>query len=144
MESETEMTTVANLNHRESFYTDYRFKPTVYIGRKNFGMHYGNPFSHLPLRQTKDAVQVKTRQEAVDAFRDWLDGKAYQDVETKRRAWILENMHLLKDKVLLCYCAPELCHGDVYAEKLDFILQSCETCLQLTNHLHGVCQKCKK
>lgn len=26
----------------------------------------------------------------------------------------------------------------------EFELQSCETCLQLTNHLNGICQKCKK
>jgi len=91
----------------------------VYIGRKSSGMHYGNPYSHLPLHRTKAAVQVKTLQEAINKFRDWLDGKIDQDLEPERRQWILSHLDELRQAdVLLCFCSPEPCHGDVYLEKL--------------------------
>lgn len=112
------MSLVANLNHGQSYFG----KSTVYIGRKSSGMHFGNPFSFLPLRMTKAAVKVENRAAAIEAFRNWLNGTAYQDAEPKRRQWILDNLHLLKDKdVLLCYCAPEACHGDIYNEMLERI-----------------------
>lgn len=41
------------------------------------------------------------------------------DVIAKYKAWIqtqpelLASLHELKDKTLICWCAPEKCHGDV-------------------------------
>lgn len=89
---------------------------TVYIGR---GSIWGNPFTHLPLSRTQATVQVRTREEAVEAYKAWLGGTCYTDLEQERRQSILNCIHLLKGKTLLCYCYPQACHGDVLAEMAD-------------------------
>ena len=85
----------------------------VYIGRGQ-GSIFGNPFTHK--EGTQASVVVGSRAEAVQAFRDWLAGTAWQDVEPERREAILASIPLLKGKVLGCWCAPLACHGDVLAE----------------------------
>lgn len=65
----------------------------VYIGRPS---KWGSPFS----------LRGFTREEAVAKYRVWL--LAHPD--------LLKDLHELKDKRLGCYCAPQLCHGDVLAE----------------------------
>ena len=90
--------------------TDQRY---VYIGRPggNSNQHFGNPFTHKP--GTKASVVVGSRQEAVQAFDDWLDGTKWQHVEPARRLWILSHLHIIKNKNPVCWCAPKACHGDV-------------------------------
>lgn len=83
----------------------------VYIGRPTL---WGNPFSHL--KESAAVVHVKTRDEAVAAYRHWLAGTAYQDIEPERRTKILNHIATLKGKRLACWCAPQSCHGDVLAE----------------------------
>lgn len=93
-------------------------KCDVFIGRTNNLNHWGNPFTHLDI-PTRARIKVNTAQESVQAFKDWLLGLKYQDVEPERRKWILENMQShLKGKVLGCFCKPNVCHGDVYVELL--------------------------
>jgi len=73
----------------------------VYIGRPS---KWGNPFSHLD-RGTLAKYRVKTRDEAVDKFEEWItqgDGQ-----------YLLKDIHELRGKVLGCWCAPLRCHGDV-------------------------------
>jgi len=84
----------------------------IYIGRKTRGgqHHYGNPFK---------IGEDGTREEVIEAYRLWLEGTAYQDVEPERRAWILTNLYKLKGKRLGCYCSPLPCHGDVLKEIVD-------------------------
>jgi hypothetical protein len=89
---------------------------TVYIGR---GSVYGNPFTHLPLANTQAIVQVGSVDEAVKAYRDWLDGDPkWAHIEPDRRLAILAKIPTLKDDdVLGCYCRPRhACHGDVLVE----------------------------
>lgn len=93
-----------------------------YVGRpaKPTPYHYGNPFSHKP--GTLAAVKVETAEEAVQAFEDWLDGAAYQEVEPERRLWILNSLPSLAGKVLGCWCVtPEQpdapCHGRTLARR---------------------------
>lgn len=85
----------------------------VYVGRGN-GSIFGNPFTHK--EGTQASVVVGSRAEAIQAFRDWLAGAAYQDVEPERREAILASIFMLKGKVLGCWCAPWACHGDVLTE----------------------------
>lgn len=85
----------------------------VYVGRGADSI-FGNPFSHK--QGTKAEIVVESRQAAVQAYRDWLAGTAWQDVEPERRQAILRAIPSLKGKVLGCWCAPEACHGDVLAE----------------------------
>jgi Domain of unknown function (DUF4326) len=84
----------------------------IYIGRKqNCAFHYGNPFSHLSA--TLAFERVNSREEAVEAYRAWLMGEKYQEIEPRRRQWILDHVIDLKDKTLGCFCAPLSCHGDI-------------------------------
>lgn len=76
----------------------------VYIGRPS---KWGNPFTHLD-NSTQAEFKVATREEAVNAYRDWiLNGEGQH---------LLLDLHELKGKTLGCWCAPKACHGDILAE----------------------------
>ena len=84
---------------------------THYIGR---GSVFGNPFTHLPVQDTKAAVQVDSREEAVQAYEDWLCGNGWTDFMQDERADIIGAIQRLPvNAVLGCYCSPAPCHGDV-------------------------------
>ncbi len=100
------MTSVVNIYHKKPY--------DVFVGRQKSGLHWGNPFSHLD--NSAAAVKVGSREEAIQAFRDWIAGTAHTEVEPQRREWIIANVQHLKNKVLACYCSPKSCHGDVLAE----------------------------
>lgn len=85
----------------------------VYVGRASHDKHFGNPFSHQG--GTQASVIVGSRDAAVQAYDDWLNGVAWQPVEPERRQWVLDNLHTLRGQTLGCYCAPQSCHGDVLA-----------------------------
>jgi len=88
----------------------------VYIGRKkNVAFHYGNPFSF----NAAYGILVKDRAACVQAYDDWLAGKAWQHVEQDRRRWILETIGDLAGKRLGCFCSPQQCHGDVLKRLID-------------------------
>jgi hypothetical protein len=79
---------------------------SVYIGRPTV---FGNPFTHLELPGS-NAVKVDTREDAVAAFERYLH-------ETPRlQERILRE---LRGKVLVCWCAPKKCHGEVILKFLD-------------------------
>ena len=90
------MTNVINLKH------------TVYIGRRNplraEDGYFGNPYI---LGQDGD------RQQVLELYRIHFNERIKNDVEFKKR------IEALKDKILLCYCKPEACHGDIIKEYLD-------------------------
>lgn len=89
----------------------------IYIGRGGLCMHFGNPFSHLPI--SKADVRVSGRTEAIRRFKSWLLGESDNDVAQERRTWILNNLDSLRGKILGCWCKPLACHGDVYLELLE-------------------------
>ena len=83
----------------------------VYVGRRRQDkLHFGNPFSHVKAEGT---IHVKSREKAVSDFALWITGEDFKDVEQERREWILNRLNYLYGKKLGCFCAPELCHGDV-------------------------------
>jgi hypothetical protein len=74
----------------------------VYIGRPS---KWGNPFTHLKDGKTLAKFIMGSRDEAVEAYREWItngDGKH-----------LMEDLPELKNKVLGCWCNPQACHGDV-------------------------------
>lgn len=90
----------------------------VYIGRSiGCDMDFGNPFSHI--KGSLAEVIVKTREESIQAFEDWLNGIDYLDLNPDKRKYILSNLPKLKDKVLGCFCKPQKCHGDILANMAD-------------------------
>lgn len=94
-------------------------KYDIYIGRTYSKFHYGNPFTHK--KDTLAKVILSSREEAVNAYREWLSGEKYQEIEPERRSWILEHLPELKNKILGCWCAPKLCHGSILIEFINLI-----------------------
>lgn len=78
----------------------------VYIGRAGKGEegYFGNPF---PLKD------YNNRQECMNAFKAYFYDRLKNDKEYS------EKILLLKDKTLVCFCSPQMCHGDAIAEYLD-------------------------
>lgn len=72
----------------------------VYIGRPS---KWGNPFSHLSPNGTLAKYRVATREDAVAAYENWIQGQPQ----------LLADLPELRGKVLGCWCAPLLCHGEV-------------------------------
>lgn len=86
----------------------------VFIGRPS---PWGNPFSHKPSTLAK--CKVGSREEAIQAYDDWLAGTKYQDVNPQQRQWILDHIYQLKGAVLGCFCFPQKCHGNILARLAD-------------------------
>ncbi len=96
---------------------------------------WGNPFqigSNIPTlfvhdghgvlwtTQRSDAALAEARRAAVRLFRRWLAGEVVVHGQDDRRQWILEHVHELAGKTLLCWCPqPGPCHGHVLAELAD-------------------------
>jgi uncharacterized protein DUF4326 len=96
------------VNLRTDFYD-------VYIGRGR-GSIYGNPFARFGTTSLA-AILVKTREDAVAEYRNWLDGdERWRGVEPERRQKILASLPLLVGQRLGCFCHPLACHGDVLAD----------------------------
>lgn len=72
----------------------------VYIGRPS---KWGNPF---PLVTPKDDA---LRAEVLVKYEEWL----------REQPHLMALLHELRGKVLGCWCAPRLCHGDVLARLAD-------------------------
>lgn len=101
----------------------------VYVGRRRGSAeHFGNPFTFKA--GTAATVVLRSSQDCIEAFREWLDGSSHQDVEPERRLWILKNLHTLRGKALRCYCRAEAtpkcfenrCHADVLADMAEGLI----------------------
>lgn len=96
----------------------------IYIGRDSHdpAHHYGNPFTHL-WGHTRATVKVGTREDAMQAYEDWLRGNKWSEVEPFRRRWILEQIDRFargsSDLTFGCFCKPKQCHGDVLAKLIE-------------------------
>lgn len=75
----------------------------VYIGRAGHGFdgYLGNPFI-LKNEVDRDLILSK--------FEKWARARIILDLEYKER------VKSLIDKVLVCFCAPKKCHGEVLAK----------------------------
>jgi len=77
----------------------------VYIGRPSI---WGNPYTHKKNKKTLAEHIVRTREEAISRYREWITGQPQ----------LLEKLHELKGKRLGCWCHPLKCHGDILIELL--------------------------
>lgn len=77
----------------------------VYIGRAGKGMngYFGNPFP----------LNGNSRGSTLARFRDWADARMITDWQ------YASNVAELSGKTLVCFCAPNPCHGHVLAELAD-------------------------
>lgn len=76
----------------------------VYIGR---GSKWGNQWSHLEASSAR--FRVWTREEAVACHRRDLMHRVQTGLVS------LKELAELADVPLICYCAPDLCHGHTLA-----------------------------
>jgi hypothetical protein len=80
-------------------------KCDVYIGRPS---EWGNPYSHIKDKKTRAEFIVKSREEAVSKYREWI----------LQQPHLLDKLESLRGKTLGCWCKPKACHGDVLVQLL--------------------------
>ena len=73
-------------------------KDEVYIGRTSI---WGNPYVI-----GKDG----SREEVIAKYRDYVFGNRF----------LLDQLHTLRGKDLVCFCKPKACHGDVLVELVKY------------------------
>jgi hypothetical protein len=89
---------------------------------------YGNPFTVADvLALGCPGGEAEATAVAVNAHREWLDGKGEQDVyvmgrRVLDRRWVLANLYLLTGRDLLCWCPlpgpgqVDVCHAATLLE----------------------------
>ncbi len=93
---------VINLKNGDDAAIARQQRRLVRVGRPSV---WSNPFSHLPdAKHVK--FQVKTREEALDRYEEWLQTQP-QLIERAKRE--------LRGRVLGCWCKPDRCHAEVLA-----------------------------
>lgn len=78
-------------------YTHTKTQNDVYIGR---GSKWGNPFI-IGIHGDRREVIRKYREYIVDNHK------------------LLDSLEELKGKTLVCFCAPQACHGDILCELVE-------------------------
>ena len=97
------MTKIINIkNAPVNWQTDPNY---TYIGRAGKGQdgYFGNPF-HLKSGDKRGST--------LERYREYFIKRLKIDPEFKRR------IEELRDKTLICFCKPALCHGDIIVEYL--------------------------
>lgn len=90
----------------------HRHTPTqsdVYIGR---GSPLGNKFSHIPSK-FPDVIKVGTRAQACACHKDWFNKNWFKHQNiVDELSRILELEKKFGTVYLVCFCAPQQCHGE--------------------------------
>jgi hypothetical protein len=114
-----------------NYYTLKKIIPEngVYIGRSNkghglVGSMFANPFA---MKNQTD----EERERVISEYKKWI----WQELLEQRIK--KEDLLALKDKNLVCYCAPKDCHGHVLKELINYILNNeNEFDEKIKNHQH--------
>jgi hypothetical protein len=101
-------TTVVNIKDRR-LHRDWKERGGVYIGRRNRWHLVGNSSFAHPVREG----EVIDRPESIALYKDWF----YQQLDTE--PGFGEAVEQLRGKMLVCWCKPEKCHGDIIVEYLE-------------------------
>jgi len=95
----------------------YPYPERVYIGR---GSPLGNPFTHLRAERTKAVFQCGSRFEAINRYRPYIAEKiASKDPDVCLSMNSIYRKALEGNVYLVCFCAPESCHGDVIKQLVE-------------------------
>ncbi len=86
----------------------------IYIGRPS---PLGNPFSHL--HGTLADYKVATREQAIDCYRRWL----WKHIQENHPETIQALRMIEDDSILVCWCKPAACHGDVIVRAWEWLRQ---------------------
>lgn len=85
-----------------------REKYDVYIGRPG---KWANPFMLEGYKEKCDSkFIVSSRREALEKYMEWFFNQPKLMEESKKE---------LKDKILGCWCKPDLCHGDFLVQWIE-------------------------
>lgn len=86
----------------------------VWIDRKHSVL--GNPYSHLK-KKTLAEFHVATRDDAIDSYKKWIVEQLKDNHEAKIEFVRLKEIYRKYGKlVMICWCSPSRCHGDVLKE----------------------------
>ena len=87
----------------------------VYIRRPS---PLGNPYTRIADRRTLAQNVVKTRDEAVARYAEWLDQQMSQNGVVAKIVRDLAAQYTREGQLtLICWCDPQACHGHILAEK---------------------------
>ena len=85
---------------------DKRF---VYIGRPSI---FGNPFSHKP--RTLAKYMATSREDSVMKYEQYFLNRINDDPK------FLAEVLKLRNKILVCFCKPLACHGDILSNFVNY------------------------
>src|ERR1035437_7172541 len=83
----------------------------IYIGRPSI---LGNPFTHIKTHATLAQKVVPTRQDAIEAYRKYFLSSILLNTGFHRAF-----KEIKEDSVLVCWCHPSSCHGDILKEMFE-------------------------
>jgi hypothetical protein len=91
----------------------------MYIGRGDSrkGLErspLANPYSS---KSYAVAIKCKTKEEAIGSYREWLWSK----IKAGDKKVLAELLKITETTVLVCYCHPEPCHGEVVRKAAGWI-----------------------
>ena len=91
-----------------------------YIGR---GSGLGNPFTHIKRRMTLAKYVVESPEKALAMYEGWLP----LQLANPKSAASIQFRHIVKlaekyDVNLVCFCAPNRCHGDFVKKLIDNLI----------------------
>lgn len=91
-----------------------------YIGRGN---PLGNPWTHVPHRQTLAKYVVATREEAIEKYKFWINVRL-ADTSSEQYQAFRRIVKLARDYNinLVCFCKPQPCHGDYIKQLIENLL----------------------
>lgn len=98
--------------NKKTYKNEYPEAYHEYIGRPSI---LGNPFS---MKSEQDREQV------VEQFRQWLREQWVNEAPVWKRVEELAEINLTQDLVLVCWCAPLACHGEIIKNCINWINMS--------------------
>jgi hypothetical protein len=78
----------------------------IYIGRPS---EWGNPYTHIKDKKTLAQFIVKTREESILKYREWILSQEH----------LMQKLESLRGKRMGCWCKPKACHGDIIIQLLN-------------------------
>ena len=92
-----------------------------YIGRPSI---IGNPFTHIP-KGTLAKFIVRDREEAVSKYEAWIREEMVSNEAIKKEINRLVDKYRIEGKlILICWCSPLACHGDVIKKIIEERLEN--------------------
>lgn len=91
-----------------------------YVGRSaKYSSPLANPYTFNGKRSNLAKLSFKTREQALEAYEKYFDVMYNEDEEFKKAFdEIYETYKSGEDIYLGCFCAPQPCHADYIAKKL--------------------------